>query len=210
MRKLPRELECPIDNLVYTAVEYLAPKFHKLKITPNQITTISNAFGIAAAYFIFQLHFVLGAGCFAAAYLFDCLDGYVARKYGMVSKIGDIYDHVSDVFKITITLIALFAVNSARFFLFFPIYAILFLLQLVHFGCQERYYGKSESATLGVMTPLCAANKVGKIIKYSRYFGCGTSMAFLVLVILLYGVKTPEKLNTDSSYSKEMQTDSLE
>ena len=28
--------------------------------------------------------------------IFDGLDGYIARKYKLVSRVGDIYDHVSD------------------------------------------------------------------------------------------------------------------
>lgn len=188
MRKLPSHLECPMDNVVYVVIEKIAPVFHKFGATPNQITTFSNVFGIGAAYFIYTYRFVSGAACFACAYVLDCLDGYVARKYNMVSKFGDLYDHVSDVFKIVITLVALYSVNSTMFKYFFPIYVLLFSLQLVHFGCQERFYGKPESASLNLLTPLCPATKIQKWMGYTRYFGCGTSMSFLVVVILCYGL----------------------
>lgn len=188
MRKLPPHLECPMDNLVYIPVENAAPVFHKYGITPNQITTLSNVFGIGAAYSIYNRRFGLGALCFALAYMFDCLDGYVARKYNMVTKFGDMYDHVSDIFKIIITLLALYSVNSKRFSLIFPIYVVLFLCQLVHFGCQEQFYDEPESETLDLLIPLCPAKNLEDWMEYTRYFGCGTSMAFLFFVILFYGM----------------------
>ena len=177
-----------MDNLVYIPVEKLAPVFHNYGITPNQITTISIVFGISAAYFIYNRRFGLGALCFALAYLFDCLDGYVARKYNMVTKFGDMYDHVSDIFKIIIVLLALYSVNSKRFSFIFPIYVLLFSLQLVHFGCQEQFYDKPESATLNVLIPFCPAKNLQNWMEYTRYFGCGTSMTYLFIVILFYGI----------------------
>jgi len=42
--------------------------------------------------------FALSAFSYLISYMFDCWDGYYARKYNMESKFGDYYDHVSDMF----------------------------------------------------------------------------------------------------------------
>ena len=106
----------------------------------------------------------------------------------MVSRFGDMYDHLGDIFKIIITLLALHYVNPKLFFYLFPIYAVLFLCQLVHFGCQEQFYDEPESATLDLLIPLCPAKNLEDWMEYTRYFGCGTSMTYVFFVILFYGL----------------------
>ena len=71
--------------------------YTKYNITPNQIT-ITNGLIITN----FFLYFILnGNYCISSIFLFlrlllDGSDGYIARKYKLYSKEGDIYDHISD------------------------------------------------------------------------------------------------------------------
>lgn len=71
--------------------------YTKYSITPNQIT-ITNGLIITN----FFLYFILnGNYCISSIFLFlrlllDGSDGYIARKYKLYSKEGDIYDHISD------------------------------------------------------------------------------------------------------------------
>ena len=98
MRKLPNELENPFDNLVYVFVERLSPLFYHFGLTPNSITSLSLLCGIYSAFLLFKKSYFLSILFYLISYIFDCLDGYNARKYKMMSKFGDYYDHISDTF----------------------------------------------------------------------------------------------------------------
>ena len=192
MRKIPIEVENPIDNLIYVGVEAVAPSFYYWGWTPNMITTASNVAALASAYCIYKRMFVLSAALFLLAYFFDCLDGYVARKYSMVSAFGDLYDHVSDVAKVAVVFVMLLRLNFALFTMVFLIYVGFLGLQCVHMGHTELFYNeKSESKSLHVLTFLCdvrdPSDKVEILdkMRYTRYFGTGTAMMYIVFVLLV-------------------------
>jgi hypothetical protein len=197
---LPEEAECPIDNWIYILVEFAAPYFHQFGWTPNMITTLSNVFGILAAYLIYKRKFAIAAIAFLLAYVLDCLDGYVARKYGLVTVFGDYYDHFSDLAKVFIVFFVLWRIDAKLFVMVFLIYLCFLVLQCVHFGHQELYYcvinncQEPESGFLWILTRLCDLedrsdkDEILEKMRYTRHFGCGTSMAYMAFVILGYGV----------------------
>ena len=60
------------------------------------ITTVGFASSLLGSYYLYNYKiwkFVL----YTFAYLCDCMDGYMARKYKLETKFGDYYDHVTDV-----------------------------------------------------------------------------------------------------------------
>ena len=63
------------------------------RITPNQITLIGFLFGLYAALLFYNENYILGVILFEISYLFDCIDGRLARLTNNTSKIGDMYDH---------------------------------------------------------------------------------------------------------------------
>lgn len=200
MRKLPEHAECPIDNWIYIVVEYAAPYFYQWGWTPNMITTLSNVFGILAAYLIYKRKFGIAAIAFLLAYVLDCLDGYVARKYDMVTVFGDLYDHFSDLAKVFIVFFVLWRIDAKLFVMVFLIYLCFLGLQCVHFGHKELYYctinncQTPESEFLWTFTHLCDLedrtdkDEILEKMRYTRHFGCGTATAYMVMVILGYGV----------------------
>jgi len=192
MRKITDDVENPIDNFIYILVTYFAPLFHKWGFTPNMLTTISVLFTGGAIYYLTQYSFVLSAILYSISYLFDCLDGYVARKYDMVTVFGDLFDHVSDVLKLVFYCVTLAYINAKLFVLFLPILVYLLCLMNYHLLYQELLYDNQyESQSLHFITQFANSGSMNKSeaktnMKYSRYFGCGTAQLFLVLVTLVY------------------------
>ena len=192
MRKITDDVENPIDNIIYIFVTYFAPLFHKWGFTPNMLTTISVLFMITAIYSLTQYSFVLSAILYGISYFFDCLDGYVARKYDMVTVFGDWYDHISDVLKLVFYCITLAYINTKLFVLFLPILVYLLCLMNYHLLYQELLYdNQSESQSLHFINQFLKYGNMSKLeamanMKYSRYFGCGTVQLFLVLITLVY------------------------
>ena len=189
MRKISKEQDNPIDNIMYNISEYLSPYFKKLNFTPNHITSLSFLFGLIGCYYLNKGEINKFAICHCLSHLFDCMDGFYARKYKMITKYGDIYDHITDyVIFGTITYILYkkyYLLNHKKLLV---LIALLLILLLIETGCQELIYEKKkkgkvfESETLGLTKQFCK-NKPEEKIKYLRYFGVGTTQLCIILIV---------------------------
>jgi len=192
MKKTPTEYENPIDNFIYHGVEWVAPAFYKLGFTPNMVTTIANVFNVACVYSIFKGQYAWGSIFYFIGYFFDCLDGYLARRYDMVTPYGDWYDHISDSIKFIAVCFALYKMNRLQFLICVPLILISLLCTCVFFSFQEKMYDKSDqSYTLSMLNKLCFAStpdEAREYMKYIRYMGCGTFTVIMMLIIGFYGV----------------------
>ena len=192
VRKIPENLENPIDNLIYKDIDKVSSLFKKYNFTPNMLTSISAFFGLISIYAISKDKFLSAGIFYFISYYFDCLDGYFARKYDMVTKFGDYYDHVKDIvilFGLVYVLIYKKLYSGLIFLLPF------FFLMLVHFGCQEVYYDKDESDSLNFTKCLCPTKditKVEKILTFTRYFGCGTMVLLFCIYIISFQFRKTE------------------
>jgi len=192
MRKIPEEFENPIDNLIYKSVDDCCIYLKKLNFTPNMITTLSAIFGLLSIYFICQEKFILGGGLYFISYYFDCVDGYYARKYDMVTEFGDWYDHAKDVLVFAgIVWVLIYKKLYSGLIFLVPI----LLLTFIHFGCQEIYYDKGESKTLNFTKSFtkyfCRINidnkeSISHMMQTTKYFGCGTLILLFSVYIASY------------------------
>ena len=192
MRKIPSEYENPFDNYIINFADYTVPYVYKGGFDPNTITSLSSIACIIVIILLFQANYYLAAFFLIVSYFFDCLDGHLARSYNMVTVFGDYYDHVSDFLKIFFVLLTLYYINSKKFFNIFPVFVLISLMMFVHFGCQELYYNSDQSETLKFTKELCPVRDKNNIIqitdalKSTKYFGCGTLYATLVISIIYY------------------------
>ncbi len=66
---------------------------------PNKLSILRLAlipFFVAAFYWEFPAHFIVAAAIFAFAAFTDFLDGYIARKYNLVTDLGKFLDSTAD------------------------------------------------------------------------------------------------------------------
>jgi archaetidylinositol phosphate synthase len=77
-------------------LEPVADVFVRLKITPNQISLLSLAAGIACAILFWERQFLLGALALLLSAVFDLIDGSVARKTGAHTNFGAVFDWIVD------------------------------------------------------------------------------------------------------------------
>jgi len=119
-----------IDRIAIPLVRRLS-KYHF--ITPNFLTIISLVIGLIAALLIIMSttpFLIVGGILYQLAFLFDCMDGKLARLRGITSPLGEILDNVAD--RVTIFTLS-FAVgytlynyyNDAFLFLNYIVYAYL-------------------------------------------------------------------------------------
>jgi phosphatidylglycerophosphate synthase len=192
-RKLPHIIDGPIDVILLDIIEYI--KFPRPGIfTPNMLTSLSFGFGLLACYLVYTYKFVFGAVSYSLSYFFDCVDGYVARKYNMVSSFGDVYDHATDILVELVLFYILYLLNPLLFLQFVPAILLLFCLMRVHFSFQEKYTSATTSPFLRVLDILnpflhdgITKTEIENYMRYTRYFSCGTFNLFIVCMILFYG-----------------------
>jgi phosphatidylglycerophosphate synthase len=185
MKKIPDELDNPIDNVLIEISDRLSPLFKSLNHTPNMITTYSLITGLISCYFLNKRDVLLFSVFYTISYFFDCFDGHFARKYELTTKLGDFYDHSKDAF--IFFLILYITIKNSRKRITFPIILIVILfsvLAAVHMSCQElncndQFKDKSNDFLL-VPLFLCG-NKDN--IKWTRYFGVGTYNIFFISII---------------------------
>jgi phosphatidylglycerophosphate synthase len=159
----------------------LNPTFYKLGITPNFITLLSFGFGLLASFLFYKDYRTVAGLFYIINYFFDCADGNYARKYKMVSKFGDLLDHVTDIVVFTIILLIMYNKNSVLFINLIPAIAVLILFTVIDIGCKEKH--KCNSETLNFTKVYCVNNTLNSL---SSYFNIGFINILIMLVILFY------------------------
>ena len=194
MRKIKNQNDNFIDNILIDVCEYISEYIHFLGFTPNIITTISLLFGLYTSVLLFKKMYYIACLFWLIAYFFDCLDGYIARKYKEISSFGDYYDHISDMIKLTTVLFTLYSINSIKFYNIIGIIGIFGFLMIAHLGCQEKQYSKSkhESNSLLFSKLLCPnrffKNNNQSALQFTKYFGCGTFNFIIALCFIYYSI----------------------
>jgi hypothetical protein len=105
--KLPQDEENPVDRVFLRITASLAPYFRATHHTPNMLTTYSFVCGLLGLAALAHGHVGWFTSLLLLSYLFDCADGQFARRYGMVTTFGDLYDHGTDLLVLVLMLIVL-------------------------------------------------------------------------------------------------------
>jgi Na+/melibiose symporter-like transporter len=109
----------------------------------------------------------------------------------MVTKFGDMLDHIGGILISSILIILIYykiknnCNKPIKFLKIFMPLAILILLLVLFFECQEKIYSKNESPSL-VSTNLFSIEECKKNINILRYFGPSTLIIYIIIVILFW------------------------
>jgi len=191
MRKIPPDLENPIDNLIIASAHPTTTMLKKLNMTPNGITTLSLIFGMLAVVFLAVGRVWLAVISYAISYFFDNVDGYYARRYKMCSQGGDMYDHIKDwiVFGLFITVFYIrnrHKLTTGKWLVIAGILVFFAITTWVQMSAQEAWHGKSEnSPTLDFLNFIKDKKQAESVLKVTRYFGCGSYILVLLLIVLI-------------------------
>ena len=200
VNKLQPEINNPVDNLLNSLADSQLNFYHKLHFTPNHLTTISLITGIGCIYALYKDYYILAIILWIISFFYDTIDGKYARKYNMVTKFGDYYDHLTDMTKVIGVIIVLYyklsANNENNYFIVKSIifFGILGILAYMHTMCQELIYAKNDSPMLNYINILSktSTDTCHRNMKYLRYFGLGTIILItgLYMLYIKYFIKT--------------------
>ena len=142
-RKIPPEFENPIDDILLDICDILIPFCKKYKITPNFITIFRTFLGIFTLYYFnFSIDWIFPIAGTAIFYLFDCLDGHLARATNQVSILGDYLDHYADISFYILLIFIMINKTYSNKILVLIIILIFTYLAFVHLGLQQKVYKK--------------------------------------------------------------------
>ena len=189
-RKIPRDLDNPIDNILIDIAEWMNPYFKRLHFTPNMITTLSLIFGIVFNIAFYKNYYIFAAVSILISYYFDCMDGNYARTYDMQSRFGDFYDHVKDWTIFIIFIFILFTKTTSINFKLICIFVLIILcfFTIIHVGCTEEYIRKNRKNIVNSV----ALDSISfcpnmETMRLTKYFACGSfNIAIAVIVLLHY------------------------
>lgn len=173
---------------------------------PNKITVfrlLATPVALLAFYIDFPLHITITLLIFILAIITDPLDGYLARKFKMVTKLGTFLDPLSDKLLIGGFLIALTVTGDI-----YPLWLILLMLGrdaivsgFRNFSASQNIFvraiiwGKIKALlqTISIIIGILSlAIKRGELISFSQYNSELTDMAqvFLItaLIVSIYGM----------------------
>ena len=180
MRKIDKSIENPFDNILLDLSEKVSPFFKKTGHTPNTITFYSAITAVMSMHALYNKFFYLFSVNWIVAYFFDSLDGYFARKYKMVTKLGDILDHTKDTIMWITTIFILITRYTIpkSFILGFIIIGIFCMKQI---SCQQVLYtNKDIKESIDIFCNFC---KTPRDIKWTRFFGGGSLYLFVILLV---------------------------
>lgn len=102
-------------------LEPVADLFCRARITPNQISLLSLAAGIAAAYLYYRQSFAAGSILLLLSAGLDLIDGTVARKMDKKTDFGAVFDWIVDKYVDAIVLLGIGFSGTAIVSQFFPV-----------------------------------------------------------------------------------------
>lgn len=191
MSKLDDSRQSSIETALYRAFDKIDPALYAAGVTANDITIASAFCGIGSLVAFWKKWYGTSGALFIISQVFDAHDGYYARKYEMVSDIGDILDHGSDVIVGVGLLYTLYATRS-RFSsteqLLFGLWYTAFVgIAWVQMSCSEKTYQEQEGSTYNEssLTSLTSTVGTGACNAYQLSFVRNINILTLSVVFLL-------------------------
>ena len=185
-RKIPREYENPIDDKLLLLCDKMTNFCVKYNITPNQVTLIRFYFIFIIYHYLFNTNnYIIPCILIFIFYLFDCLDGHLARKTNKVTVLGDIMDHMTD---LILCIVIYYYIYKNKHFKLLIFLLIINYLTIIHLDLQQKHNKilKPEEATdelLDLHKYLYSFDN--HHISWTKYFGAGTFI-FLQILIVYY------------------------
>jgi CDP-diacylglycerol--glycerol-3-phosphate 3-phosphatidyltransferase len=193
-------------------IDFLKDSFDKLPISgekkeifnlPNCITFMR--IGIIPVLFLLLLKpgkslSLIIAALFILAAITDVLDGYIARKYGIVTRLGKFLDPLADKLIVTTAMIMMIPIGRIPAW----IVAIIIMRDLAVDGLRSIASTEGlviHASRLGKQKTLCQIIAVSALLIHYPFFGAdahavGMSVMYLALVLTIWsGVDYFVKIN---------------
>ncbi|HOF04024.1 MAG TPA: CDP-diacylglycerol--glycerol-3-phosphate 3-phosphatidyltransferase [Syntrophales bacterium] len=183
-----------IDNLQrYFEALPIAPEKKKIINLPNTITMVRISF-VPVLFLLLlspgQTMSLVIAALFIAVSLTDMLDGYVARRYGIVTTLGKFLDPIADKLVINTAMILMIPIGRIPAW----VVAIIVIRDFAVDGIRNISSSEGyviQASWLGKQKTLCQVFAVSALMIHYPFLGAdahvvGTTILFLALILSIY------------------------
>ena len=147
---------------------------------PNKLTLgrlILIPFFVLAFYLNFTGHYFVALGIFAVAAFTDFLDGYIARKYNLVTDLGKFLDPIADKVLVLSALVVMLADPNSNLFLAYGNWAFI---------CGGVGVAIIIAREMAVSSLRMLAAKSGKVLAADKSGKIKTFFTDVTIVIMLF------------------------
>jgi hypothetical protein len=131
------KFESLADNyLFFPIAKALLDPMRNVGLTPNMVTYLSTALTFLALYYLYVDNELYACVAYFFGYIFDCIDGKMARKYNMGTKYGMALDLVSDNLSHFI-LISYLTLTKGYFHWYTPLIIFMSYMISLSYGLNE-------------------------------------------------------------------------
>jgi hypothetical protein len=162
-----------IDDQISQLTQILNPYFYNFGFTPNMLTGLSFISMLLSVFMFYKDYRNLAVIFYILNYYFDCADGNMARKYNMVSKFGDFFDHFTDILGVILLILVLYFKNKKTFIKLIPLGIILLFIIFNDLGCEEIKKHKNnefKSKTLSYTRHFCFISSPNFVYVFNNSF----------------------------------------
>ena len=119
----------------------------RTQITPNQVTILSFIISLGAIYLYYSGKLLWGAIIWQIGFIFDCVDGCLARKLSKTSDFGAKLDHTLDKVKKLLGIIAIIYATRSQYNL-----ALMLTLIVLHYSLHQIKYKRNHDLIRALRT----------------------------------------------------------
>ena len=185
--KLPASHENPVDALIIRLVDGPVDVLHALGVSPNAVTLLSALTSVLSLRSFLVGKPALSASFWLVSYVLDCVDGLLARRYGLETRLGDALDHITDVaafLGLAACVLSRVLANPALSRWPLAVEGALLCLSYIHMHCQQRGSISSRYIPIeGVSGCACPADDA---VRVTRWAGMGTLLLWHLVLIGAY------------------------
>ena len=179
------DIKSGVGYMDYAYSKYIViptlPLWHKIKVTPNILTTFGLISSVLFIYFLWKRNVVLAIVFLLLRQYFDYADGLLARKYKQISNFGDWYDHIVDSVFVMLPLILLILFHTKKRIIYLCLLIPAILATIINIGCIEKNYKNSNNKgrnSLKFLQEMCFSEELFKIFDNS----------FLYIIIIIISI----------------------
>jgi len=194
--KVPDQYGDFISCYYYKIADKIEPVLYFWGVTPNMVTIFRFCLILIAVFLIETGRNQVAAILISISYFLDCVDGHYARKYQMVTIMGDYLDHLADI--IGYTILTYILIN--RLWTYPIILLVQFFLTItttLQTACEEKYvhsWSKQQSShSLNLIQNFCnpkynflLSENLETNLLFLKYFGPGTLFLFISMIVFFY------------------------
>lgn len=153
-----------IMEVAYKLFSPLVSALHSLRVTPNMVTAFSLVPAAISAVLIAAGHFGIGALLATGSGFCDMFDGMLARRYGSMSDVGELFDAAVDRY------VEFFLLAGLAVYFHNNLVAEVICLAAI-LGSFMVSYATAKAEALGVEPPKGAMRRAERAVYV--IFGCG-------------------------------------